>query len=159
MIKYIIAVFSVLALGATASVSAEPEKFLKIENAYAYATTSVQKNGAVFATIENLGIEHLSGKDLAIMSTQSPVAERAELHTHLMDDGIMMMRKVDRYDIADGERLVLEPTGNHIMLFGLKEPLKAGTSFPVTVFIGDGYSHGYGGVTFDVKVVNPGASE
>jgi hypothetical protein len=131
------------------------EPVLTVEGAYTLATTSVQKNGAVFATFTNPGIEHLSGRDLAITSAVTPVAEKAELHDHIMDGDVMMMREVGTYYVPAEESLKLEPTGKHIMLMGLKNPLKPGDTFPVTVGIGDGYHHGYGQITFDVKVLSP----
>ncbi|MEZ5814609.1 MAG: copper chaperone PCu(A)C [Alphaproteobacteria bacterium] len=128
---------------------------LTVEGAYALATTSVQKNGAVFATFANPGIKHLSGRDLAIISAETPVAEKAELHDHIMDGDVMMMREVGTYYVPAEKSLKLEPTGKHIMLMGLKEPLKPGDTFPVTVGIGDGHRHGYGQITFEVKVLSP----
>lgn len=135
---------------------AEDSPTLHITKAYAYATAPAQKNGAVFMMLENPGIEHLSGRNLAVTGVQTDIADRAELHTMSMDNGVMMMRKVGQYDIPAGETLALEPMGRHIMLFGLKEPLKAGESFPLTLLIGDGFHHAYGGVPVDVQIVPPG---
>lgn len=153
--KRIFKIFCVL-MCLSAPVSADDTAYIEVETLYAYATSPVQKNGAVFGSIKNLGVEHLSGKDLVIRKVESDAAEKVELHTHIMDGDVMMMREVSEYALPDGESLTLQPMGNHIMLFGLKEPLKIGETFPITIFIGDGYSHAYGGVEAMVEIVAPG---
>ncbi len=122
-----------------------------VENAYAYATTSVQKNGAVFATFENTG-----KNDIKIISASSPIAERTELHTSGMEDGsdMMRMREVDSLSVPAGESLTLSADGYHIMLFGLKKQLTKGESFPVTLDCADNL-----GITFAAEIKNPGDVE
>ena len=142
-------------------VSAEPLDFVRVENPYAYATSKVQKNGAVFMTIhykhhyeseeDKAGSEH---GPLKIINAESDVAERVELHTHVMDGDMMMMREVEHYEIPHDGSVTLEPMGHHIMLMGLKQPLKAGESFPVTLHLDDGQKR-----TYDVLIKNPGDVE
>jgi periplasmic copper chaperone A len=45
----------------------------------------------------------------------------------------MTMRPVGPLPVGPGKPLVLAPGGYHVMLMGLKQPLKAGDSFPVTL--------------------------
>lgn len=53
-----------------------------------------------------------------LVAVTSPVSGRTELHTHIDDNGIMRMRRVNGgIDIAAGEDVVFEPGGFHIMLF------------------------------------------
>ena len=61
-----------------------------------------------------------------LISVASPVAGRAEVHTHIMDGNVMKMRRVEALDLKDGTSHVLKPMGDHIMLFDLKQPLKEG---------------------------------
>ena len=141
---------------ASISAFAQESPTLHVKKAYAFATAPTQKNGAVFMTIENPGIEHLSGRDLAVTGVQTDIADRAELHIMSMDNGVMMMREAGQYSVPAGETLTLEPMGRHIMLFGLKDPLKAGESFPLTLLIGDGFSHSYGQIPVENQIVPPG---
>ena len=120
-----------------------------VENAYALATTSVQKNGAAFMTLVNE-----DGQDHHVISASSDVAERIELHTHIMDGDVMMMREVEAYDLPAGESVTLEPMGHHIMLMGLKAPLKAGEHFPLSLSLKDGST-----LDVDVIIKNPGDME
>lgn len=122
---------------------------LSVKGAFAYATTSVQKNGAAFFIVTNN-----TDKDQSIVGAESPIAERTELHTHMMDGDMMMMREVGSYDIAPGESITLEPMGHHIMFMGLKAPLKAGESFPLTLRNAGGKAF-----TITVEIQSPGGFE
>ena len=66
-----------------------------------------------------------------LIAAATPVAEKASLHTILVVDGVIKMRPVDAIEIAPGEPSVLQPGGLHIMLIGLKQPLKRGETVPV----------------------------
>jgi hypothetical protein len=61
------------------------------------------------------------------------VASVVELHTHTADGGVMRMRQVEAIDVTGGTTTQLRPGGLHIMLIGLKAPLKEGTRFPLTL--------------------------
>lgn len=100
----------------------------EIEHAYSYATAPTQQNGAAFFHLENE-----SDQALQITAAHADVAERTELHTHVMDGDVMMMRQVDSFTVPAGETLVLEPMGHHVMFMGLKAPLAEGESFPLTL--------------------------
>lgn len=127
------------------SLPAWAEPPVRVSNAYAYATAELQKNGAVFMAIENP-----TDQAVKITHAETNVSERVELHTHDMDGGIMMMRKVEDFNIEPQSSISLDPTGKHIMLMGLKAPLKTGETFPLSIVV-DGQS-----VTVDVRVVKPG---
>jgi|GEM_PF-1934749 len=109
---------------------------IHIFDSYAFATAASAKSGAAFMVIENL-----SNKDDALIEAQSDVAEITEIHENLIDpdDGMMMMRKVKRIDIAASGAVALTPTGYHIMLINLKQPLKEKEVFQVTLKFESGY--------------------
>jgi len=98
-----------------------------------FATPSVPgaKNGAAyFARLENKGAQ-----PDRLLRASTPAAERVELHTMTVDgQGIMRMREVDAIVIAPGTTLQMRPgQGAHLMLTGLREPLREGASFPMTL--------------------------
>ena len=101
---------------------------INITKAYSYATSALQKNGAIFMNIENTG----NTADQLIAAENADIASRIELHTHNMEDGMMAMYQVEKFDIKKG-KTSLEPSGNHIMLIGLKKPLKVGDTIPLTL--------------------------
>jgi copper(I)-binding protein len=71
------------------------------EHAWARATMNAVKNGAAYVTLHNHGeaVDHVVGAD-------TPVAARAELHRHTMNDGVMQMQKVERVEVAPGSPTV-----------------------------------------------------
>lgn len=86
------------------------------------------KNSAAYFTVVNEG-----GSADRLTAVATPVADRAELHTHVMEKGIMKMRPVSHVEIPAGENVRFEPGALHVMLMGLKQPLKAGERVPLTL--------------------------
>ena len=101
---------------------------LEIEHPWARATADGASNGAVYMVLSNEG--KVADR---LISAASPVATNVELHAHLDDNGVMRMREVKAIDLAPDATVKLMPGGLHVMLFGLKEPLKKGTLFPLTL--------------------------
>ena len=98
-----------------------------------YATPSIAgtSNGAAYlASIENKG----SVADRLVRAS-TPMAARVELHTMAVDaQGVMRMREIDGIALAPKARVQMKPgMGTHMMLIGLKEPLKEDASFPMTL--------------------------
>jgi len=101
---------------------------VNVAGAWARATTSKAHTGAAYVTLENSGA--MSDK---LVSVSTPVAGRAELHTHIKDGDIMRMRQVQQIEVGPKAMVKLQPGGLHIMLMDLKEPLKKGATFPMTL--------------------------
>jgi copper(I)-binding protein len=101
---------------------------LTIEQPWARATPPVASAGAGYMILHN-------GADEAdkLLSVSADVSEKVELHTHTMEDNVMMMREVEAIEIPAGAQVRLEPGGLHIMFIGLKGPLKEGSTFPLTL--------------------------
>ena len=98
-----------------------------------YATPSLPgtSNGAAYlASIENKG----AVADRLVRAS-TPVASRVELHTMAVDaQGVMRMREIDGIALAPKAKVQMKPgSGLHLMLVGLKEPLKEDASFPLTL--------------------------
>lgn len=123
-----LAVFAALAL--PAAVQAHDYKLgeLTIEHPWAPASIGAAKAGAAYMKVVNEG----ETPDLLI-SVSSPVAEHAKLHTHMVEGGIAKMRPVEAVEVNPGAPAILEPGGLHVMLMGLKAPLKDGDMFPLTL--------------------------
>jgi copper(I)-binding protein len=81
--------------------------------------------GALFVSIHNQG-----GKD-HLVSAHTDIADKTELHTHVHEGGLMKMQQVEQIEVPAGATLELAPGGYHIMLIGLREPLREGMRFPV----------------------------
>ena len=104
---------------------------ISIEHPFATPSLPGTSNGAAyFIALENSG----SAADRLLRAT-TPVAARVELHTMKVDaQGVMRMREIDGIALAPNAKIQMRPgSGMHLMLIGLKGPLKAGTSFPMTL--------------------------
>jgi copper(I)-binding protein len=101
---------------------------IAVEDPFARASAGPAKVGAVFMIVKNSG----AAAD-ALVAAESPVAARAELHTHIKDGDVMRMRQVSSIDVPAGGTVSLQPGGLHIMLIDLKEPLRQGETFPLTL--------------------------
>ncbi|HEY8555620.1 MAG TPA: copper chaperone PCu(A)C [Burkholderiales bacterium] len=112
-----------LLLTASAAASGGP----RIADAWARATPPGAATGAVYFV--------LTGGDTGdrLLGASSPVAERAELHATTMSDGMMRMRAFQDLPLAAGETVRFEPGGRHVMLIGLKQPLREGDTVPLTL--------------------------
>ena len=121
---------AVLLLLSGGAIAAEPARIgdIMIEQAWARATPGKAPNGAAYFTLRAEG----ETPD-RLVAAASPVAERAELHTHLMEDGVMKMRAIKAVEITPGSPTVFQPGGHHVMLMGLKAPLVEGERFPLTL--------------------------
>jgi hypothetical protein len=137
------------------------EPGIAVEQAWARATPGAVKTGAAYLTLVNNG--KLSDR---LLGVSTPVADSASLHETKMEGGIMKMRPLGPVDLPPGKSLELKPGGNHIMLEGLKHPLKEGEHFPltlafekagtreVTVMVGKVGAMGPAGMTMDSGAMN-----
>lgn len=92
-----------------------------------WASPSPGGNGAVYAMIMNGG----TAAD-RLVAVKSDLAAAVELHAMTEEGGVMQMRKVDGVDVPAGGMVMLESGGTHIMLIGLKAPLREGTTGTLT---------------------------
>lgn len=125
VIRLLAPIFSVLCV---ASAPAHAAGKLVIENGYVREMPPGQTVSAAFMVLRN-------GTDqpIAIVAAATDAAERAEIHTHKHDGDGMRMEKVVRLEIPAHGQQVLQPGGHHLMLIGLRHPLKAGATVGITL--------------------------
>lgn len=126
--KAINIIVGTLLLATTASAQHYEDGPVHVMSPWSQALPAVSKNGAVYVTLMNHG--EVADR---LVGASTPMADRAELHGHTMDGGMMKMRPVEAVVLTPGEYVKLEPGGTHIMLFGLEKPLKEGEQFPLTL--------------------------
>lgn len=118
---------------------------ISIADIYTSQTHQSARTGAVF-----MGILHNNGETRQIVEASSPVAERVEFHTMVMDGDVMQMREAEHGFVVTGHQDTnLHDIGAHFMLMGLKQPLVAGEVIQMTVTLDNQESH-----TFDVPVLS-----
>jgi copper(I)-binding protein len=86
-------------------------------------------NGAAYMLLHN----HTSEDD-ALMGASSDVAEAVEIHLSQMKaDGTMEMIQQESIALPSDGEVELKPGSYHVMLIGLKQDLKVGDNFPLTL--------------------------
>jgi copper(I)-binding protein len=112
--------FVALALGLTASAQAQ----VSVSDAWVRGTVQGQKATGAFMQLKSPGGATLVG-------AESPVAGAVEIHEMRMEGNVMRMRPVPRLDLPAGQTIELKPGGYHVMLMGLKAPLRSGEVVPI----------------------------
>ena len=121
---------------------------LDVSSEFARASAGLARNGAIFLTIKNHG-----KSDDTLISASTDVSKRTELHGHSMKDGIMWMSQVKGgIPIPAGGMAQLKPGGFHVMLMGLKLPLKKGEKVAVILTFKNGSQ-----IKVDVPILGAGA--
>jgi periplasmic copper chaperone A len=97
------------------------------EQVWARPTAGAGNTAAAYFTLTNNGAaDHLIG-------ASTPIAASAGVHETIDDSGVMKMRPVASLALTPGKPVPFRPGGYHVMLIGLKAPLKAGDNFPLTL--------------------------
>jgi copper(I)-binding protein len=122
---------------------------IRVENAWSRAAMQ-GGTGVVYLAITD------NGAPDRLVSIAAPVATKAELHESFTEQGVAKMRGVPALSVSAGAPVMLAPGGYHIMLTGLKQQLKEGDSFPVTL----SFEHsGQVTATVTVRRMSGGASK
>ena len=97
-----------------------------VTDAWARDSVGRTASAAVFMTISSPGADRLVG-------ASSPVAKKTDLMTMEMAGGAMTMTYLDGIDIPAGDPVSLDPSGLHVWLEDLRQPLRAGQTFPLVL--------------------------
>ncbi|HHQ4684841.1 TPA: copper chaperone PCu(A)C [Aeromonas veronii] len=122
------AFYSLLVLGIAAPALAKVEAV----DGYVRLLPPGSPNTAAFMVLKND-----ADQPVKLVAAASAAAGRAELHTHLHENGVMKMRQVENIEIPAKGEAVLKPGSLHIMLFEVGT-LSEQTPFPLTLTMDDG---------------------
>jgi copper(I)-binding protein len=120
MTKNVIAL-CVLALASTCGLAAAQTV---ASNAWVRATVPAQKTGGAYLTLR-------SPDAARVVKSSSPAAASVEIHTMQMNGTTMSMREVTAVELPAGQAV----NNFHIMLMGLKAPLKEGSVVPLSLVV------------------------
>ena len=101
---------------------------IEISDAYARTSMPGVLNSAAFMTIKNN-----SDKDVNLIAANTDKSDVTELHTHINENGMMKMQKVDFIKIPAKSQSVLKPGSDHIMLMNLPTPIKEGDEIAINL--------------------------
>lgn len=119
---------------------------LQISGGFIRAMPMTGGTAAAFMTIRSTGSAD------RLVGFRTPACTRPELHTHIMDNGIMRMREVPVIEVPAGGEAVLQSGGLHLMLIDLTGPLAQGDLVPLTLIFETA-----GAVDVTLPVKPPGA--
>lgn len=142
------ALLAMLACAPAAFAHSYQQGDIQIGHIWARATAVGAKTGAVYVPLLNKG--QTADK---LVGVRTPVAEEAMLHESVKDNGVTRMVMLDDLPLEPGKPVAMRPGAKHIMLTGLKQQLKEGDKFPLTLT----FEHA-GAATVDVVVHGAGAA-
>lgn len=132
MKKTILGAIAALLLGLSAPVAAAANKsgeegtssaravrLPTVTDAWARATMPGQSVGAAYMKIS-------SPTNVTLVKAETAAAKTVEVHGMDHHNGVMRMRVLGPLEVAAGTTVDLAPGGMHLMLLGLRKPLKAG---------------------------------
>jgi periplasmic copper chaperone A len=120
---------------------------LTVARPWSRATPPGVATGAAYFEIINPGAAD------TLLRIESPVAREAEMHMNHMEGGMMQMRPMSSVNVPEHGRVRFEPDGLHVMLIDLRQPLKEGQRFPMTLVF-----RRAGGVSVEAVVLALGAA-
>ena len=105
---------------------------IQIENGYARESIPGTSISSAYMAIHNLSVNNVR-----LIAASSAISERIEIHQHTMVDGLMRMRQRDTVEILAKDTLLFQPSGYHLMIFDLKQPLTAKENIIITLHFDD----------------------
>jgi copper(I)-binding protein len=110
------------------SACAPTSSTLSVADAWARSMPQGQ-NSAAYLVIEN----GTASAD-TLLSVSTEIAETAEVHLSMLDtNGVMSMQMQEAVSIPARETVEFKPGGLHVMLINLKQDLKTGDTFTLTL--------------------------
>jgi periplasmic copper chaperone A len=103
-------------------------KSIVIDHPWARATPAGAKTGAAYMTLINNG-----GSGDRLLAAKTPVADAVQFHSVSEENGVSRMREMRAVEVPPGGKVTFSPGGMHIMVVGLKQPLKEGQTFPLSL--------------------------
>jgi len=99
-----------------------------VSDASARATAPGQDSATIRLSIT-------SQKDGRLVAVSSAIADAVEIHGMVHESGMMKMRPMDSLPLPAGKTVKLGAGGTHVMLLGLKKPLKTGDIVPLVITV------------------------
>jgi len=118
-----------LAAGALLA-SAAARAQVTVDQPWVRTTVAQQTTTGAYMTIT-------SAQDGKLVAASSPVAASVEVHEMKMEGDVMRMRPIDALPLPAGKPVELKTGAYHMMLMGLKAPVKAGDVVPISLVIED----------------------
>lgn len=106
---------------------------IEISEPYVKITPPNAKNSAIFMSIKNN-----SKEDIKLVDAKCDFAKNTEIHTHIHEDGMMKMIRIQDATIKANDTLELKPKSYHIMLMDIKDSIKEDTKLNLELSFSNG---------------------
>lgn len=114
-----------LALIAACDRTSQTAPTVTIADAWCRAAPAGAPTGGCYVTLT-------ASADDRLVAVETTAAERAEVHSMDMTDGVMRMRKLDDMALPAGKAVMLSPGAEHLMIIAPKATLAEGGVVPLT---------------------------
>lgn len=74
-----------------------------------------------------------ASSDDFLLHASSPIADKVEVHRHIMANGMMQMEKINNLRIGSFNSVMFAPGGLHLMIFNPTQNYQQGERFPMTL--------------------------
>lgn len=101
---------------------------ITVEGAWTRATAPGQEQAMVYMSISSV-------QNATIVGVSSKASKTAEMHHMEHKNGMMRMYEVKSISLPANERMNMNLHGYHLVLNGLKAPLKPGETLPLTLSV------------------------
>ena len=122
-----------LAVILVALLTAVPVQAVEVIDAWMRALPPGQPTAAAYLTLKNPGAE-----SRRLVGASVPMARSVEIHESRQVDGMWRMRRLEGLALPAGGSVTLAPGGAHLMLFGMKSPVREGDRLDVTLQFDNG---------------------
>jgi len=122
--------FFLAAAGALLAAAAGAQSPVHVDQPWVRTTVEQQTTTGAFMTLT-------AARDLRLVSARSPAAATVEIHEMKMVGEVMRMRPVEALPLPAGKPVELKSGAYHMMLMGLKQPVKAGDIVPIDLDLVD----------------------
>jgi copper(I)-binding protein len=119
-----------LAVAALAALAAAAHAQVAADQPWVRTTVAQQTTTGAFMTLT-------SAKGGKLVAASSPIAAEVEVHEMKMEGDLMKMRHLDALPLPAGKAVELKPGAYHLMMMGLKAPVKAGDVVPISLVVED----------------------
>lgn len=103
-----------------------------VREAWARPTVPGQRSTGVYGRFT-------AGAGARLVGGSTPLAESVEVHQMAMEGNVMRMRALEQgLELPPGQGVELAPGGYHLMVTGLRQPIAAGSTLPLTLRFVDG---------------------
>ncbi len=120
----------IAAFAAVALLAATAQAQVTVDKPWVRTTVAQQTTTGAFMTLT-------SARGGRLVSASSPIAASVEVHEMKMEGDVMKMRPVEALALPAGKPVDLKSGSYHIMMMGLKAPVKAGDVVPIKLVVED----------------------